>query len=192
MLLDGIFYDTVFKHIPIEDEAVWNATLAQWKAEALSVGEEGVFLAADYERQLVGRKQLVESEKNIHCYFLVKDGSLFASSLLEISYAMPESENAWLKLLNITLQPSLFLALERKTLDGISEAYPVIAHSIIHVLTLTFKEHPSKVLKIFGRTEEIRGLFVLIVSGGILNSALEMLGLSVKLEGNWLVLTKIS
>lgn len=182
---------TVFKHISILDEATWSATLAQWKAEAFAVGDEGVFLAADYERQLIGRKQLVESEKNLHCYFLVKDGCSFASSLLEIAHAMPESESAWLKLLNITLQPSLSLALDRRTLEGFKEAFPVIAQSIIHVLKLTFEEHPSKVLKIFGRTEGIRELFVLIVSGETLHPVLEDLGLSAKLEGNWLVLTKV-
>lgn len=182
----------MFKHVLISDEAVWEATLTRWKTDALAVGEEGVFIASDVEQRLNWIRQLTLEEKNLHGYFLVKDGNSFASALLEISHAMPGTDAAWLKLLNITLQPSLSFALEQRTLGGFNEAFPVLTQSIIHVLKLTFDEHPSKVLKIYGRTEEVRGLFAAIASSGVLSSGLEMFGLSVKFEGNWLVLTKIS
>ncbi len=191
MLLDGIFYNTVFKHVPISDEATWKATLTQWKADALALGEEGVFIVSDVEKQLDWLKNQYETEKDIHNYFLVKEGNLFASSILEMAHAMPKSEDAWLKLLSLTLRPAL-MPREGMGTDAMTEGFTTIVSSVVFAVAFIFNEHLSKELKIFGRTPEIRRLFDAIITSGILNSELDRLGLMGKLEGNWLVLTKIS
>jgi len=180
----------MFDRVPVTNEDVWRATFDQWKSDALAIGEEGVFLSADIEQQLNGLKVKKACDKDIYCYFLVKKGNMFASSLLEVAHAMPNSSNPWLKLLDITLQPSL-LPLEGKTTEALKETFLVLGQSIVHVIGLTFDEHPSTKLKIYGRTAEMRNLFAAIISTGILDSALEALHLSAALEGNWLVLTKI-
>lgn len=135
-------------------------------------------------------KQLTESEDNLHCYFLVKNGKPFAVSILEVSHALPKSDKPWLKLLNITLQPSL-LPIGDNSSETLKEAFSVLAHSITHAIDLIFHELPSKKLKIYGRTPEMVSLFRAIISAGFLDAALDAIQLTIKLEGNWLVLAKI-
>jgi len=97
----------MFHRTPIADPQIWQSTLDQWRADAQALGDEGVFLSYDIENHFKGLKELTEREKNLHCYFLVKNGKTFASSILEVSHALPQSERPWLKLLNLTLRPGL-------------------------------------------------------------------------------------
>jgi hypothetical protein len=180
----------MFKHIPISNDAIWQATLAQWKSDALALGDEGVFISLDVEQRLNGLKQQTECEDNLHCYFLVKNGNGFASSILEVSHALPKSDKAWLKLLNITIQPSLLPIGDRAT-EIFKEAFTVLAYSISHAIELISHEHPSKELKIYGRTPEMVSLFKAIISTDVLNTVLDTFQLAIRLEGNWLVLVKV-
>jgi hypothetical protein len=180
----------MFQRIVIGNAQVWQATLDQWKKDAQALGDEGVFLSFDVEQRLNGLKQLTKREKNHHCYFLVKKGNPYASSLLEVSHALPTSDKPWLKLLNITLQPSL-LQIGDNSPETLKEAFLVLAYSITHAIGLIFHEHPSTKLKIYGRTQEMVYLFKAIISTGKLDKELDALQLAPKLEGNWLVLAKI-
>ncbi len=175
----------MFSHIPISDKTVWEATIKQWKIDAEAF-EEGAFIAADVERKLTALKKEAETQQDIHCYFIVKKGETVASSLLETSYAMPKSSAPWVKLLDITLRPSL-LTLEREKLR---EAYIILAYSITHAIDLIFNEHPSNLLKILGRTVEMLGLLQAIVSTGEIDSVAAKYQLDAKIEGKWLVLAK--
>lgn len=179
----------MFKHIPITDQKLWENTLSQWKEETLSFGDDGVFLASDIEQRLNGLKQQTEREKHFYCYFLVRDGAEFASSLLEISHAMPKSKSAWLKLLSITIRPSLIYAADGDAAN-FKEAFTVLAFSITHAMELMFREHKSKELKIYGRTPEMVYFFKAIVSTGQLDTVLDTLGVDARLEGRWLVLSR--
>ena len=179
----------MFHRTPIADPKIWQATLEQWRAEAQALGDEGVFLSFDVEQRLNGLKQLTESEDNLHCYFLVKNGKPFAVSILEVSHALPKSDKPWLKLLNITLQPSL-LPIGDNSSEILKEAFSVLAHSITHAIDLIFTKSFKK-LKIYGRTPEMVSLFRAIISAGFLDAALDAIQLTIKLEGNWLVLAKI-
>ena len=178
----------MFRHIPITDAAIWQDTLEHWKAEAQAIGDEGVFLSFDVEQRLNGLKLQSEREENLHCYFLVKNGNRFASSVLEVSHALPNSDKPWLKLLNITLCPSL--QPPYKAVEALKEAFSVLVHSITHVVELIFHEHPSKELKIYGRTPEMVSLFEGVVSSGILDTPLDALQLSIRIESKWLVLSR--
>ena len=97
----------MFRYVTINDEAVWAATIAKWKEDAKSLGDEGVFIIVDVEQRLNRAKQQTHIGQNLHGYFLIKKGNDYASSLMEFSHAMPKSKKPWLKLLEITLQPSL-------------------------------------------------------------------------------------
>lgn len=174
-----------YKHILANQEATWQATVKQWKLDAKKYGDEGVFLEQDLERRLNAAK--ASTGKDINHYFVVKKGDTVASSLLETSHAMSRSSAAWLKLLNITLRPSLLV-----DPDNLREAFTVLAASITHSIDLIFQEHPSKELKIYGRTTEMRNLFRAIVSAGKIDSVLEKYKLNAKIAGTWLVLEKRS
>lgn len=179
----------MYKHISIADNDIWQATIDQWKIDALSLGDEGVFVALDVERRLNGLKLQAEREANLHCYFLVKNGTSVASSVLEVSHAMPASQDPWLKLLNISFRP-IFLPQESKPTEIIKETIEVLVFSIAHVIELIFHEHPSTKLKIFARTPEMYSFFQVIVGTEKLDTVLDPLQLSIKLEGKWLVLEK--
>lgn len=180
---------TVFKLVPISNDSTWQATIDQWKADALAIGDEGVFLSSDIEQRLTWLKKQSETEKDIHNYFLVKEGSLVASSLLEMAHAMPKSEDAWLKFLSLTLHPSI-TPREGMGIEAMTEGFTVIVSSVVFAIGLIFTKHVSKELKIYGRTSEICKLFDGIISSGVLNTELDKLGLLGRLEGKWLVLTK--
>jgi hypothetical protein len=180
----------MFRHVLISDPKVWQATLDQWTAEAQALGDEGVFLSFDIEQHLNGLKQLTERERDLHGYFLVENGKHFAASVLEVSHALLKSDRPWLKLLNITIRPAL-LPIGDNSSEILKEAFSVLAHSISHAIELIFHEHPSTKLKIYGRTPEMVSLFRAIISAGILDAALDAIQLTIKLEGNWLVLAKI-
>ena len=173
----------MFKHIPASDNTVWQATAKQWKSDTMAYGDEGVFIVQDIERQLDAAKN--ETGKDINYYFLVKKEETVASSLLETSYAMAKSSKPWLKLLHITLRPSLLA-----NLDGLKEAFLVLSYSITHSIDLIFNEHPSKELKIYGRTVEMLNLFQAIVSAGKLDSVLGKYKLDARIVGKWLILAK--
>lgn len=183
----------MFDRVPISDSAIWEATFEDWKGKAATLGEEGILIFSEIEYRLTSLKSLAEKEENFHCYFLVRKGQKVASSLLEISHAMPNSEKPWLKLLNITLSPKI-LPLnggEKNIALVLKEAFEVLASSASHAIELIFHEHPSVELKIYGRTPEMWGLFTGIISSGILDSVLEPFGLTPRLEGKWLVFAKI-
>jgi hypothetical protein len=179
----------MFRHIPITDDTIWLPTLERWKAEALALGDEGVFVAFDVEERFCRLKRQTENEKDLHCYFLVKNGNNFASSILEVSHALPKSNKPWLKLLDISLQPSL-LPVEGKEYTALKEAFLVSAYSISHAIGLIFNELPSKELKVYGRTPEMKNLFTAIVSTTELDQALDLFQLSIRLEGSWLILER--
>jgi hypothetical protein len=179
----------MYAHIPISNKDVWQATLDQWKKDTFALGDEGVFISLDIERRLDGLKHQTESIDNLHCYFLVKKDTLVASSILEVTHAMPKSDDPWLKLLNITFRP-IFLPQDTKPTEIIKETIEVLIFSIVHVIELIFHEHPSTKLKIFARTPEMNNFFQMIVGLDKLETALDPLQLSIRLEGRWLVLVK--
>jgi len=181
----------MFKHVDINDKEVWENTLEKWPEEALALGDEGVFLSLDIQTKLNCLKQQVEKEKNFHCYFLVKTGNIYASSLLEISHALPKAEDSWVKLLNITLQPSLLPMSSGISAENFREAVNVLAYSITHAISLIFEEHRAKILKIYLRTNEMEELAKALISTGKLEMTAESYQLTARLEGRWLIIERI-
>jgi hypothetical protein len=181
----------MYKHVLISDTKIWEATIASWPNEAKKLGDEGVFLSLDIETKLKCLKQQVEKEENFHCYFLVKTGSICASALLEISHALPKAEDSWVKLLNITLQPSLLPMSAGVSAEIFKEAVTVLAFSITHAISLIFEEHKAKTLKIYCRTNEMQELVKVLVSTDKLEMATDSYQLSARLEGKWLIIERV-
>lgn len=179
----------MYEHVLITDDAVWQQTHDSWMADANALGDEGVFLSRDAVSRLHTLRAQTENHDHIHCYFLLKNGCDSASAILEVSHACATSAKPWLKLLNITLRPSL-LPKENWSAKEMKQAFEVVVYCITHSIRLIFNEHPSQELKIYGRTQEMINLFEGIVSTGQLDTVLEAIGLSVKIEGRWLVLFK--
>jgi hypothetical protein len=76
------------------------------------------------------------------------------------------------------------------SLEILKEGYLVIARSIMHSIELIFHELTATKLKIYGRTPEMVSFFKGIISAGFLDAALDAINLTMKLEGNWLVIAK--
>lgn len=178
----------MFKHVGINDKKTWDFTLSKWKKEVRVLGDEGVFLALDIEKRFLGLKQLAGKESNVHGYFLVKKKNTCASSLLEVAHALPNFKKPWLKLLQITLRPSLLPASNGGKVS--EEAAKVLVNSVSHAIDLIYKEHPSSELKVYGRTLEMKALFDCMVESPDLIKQMDNIGLGVKTEGNWLIILK--
>jgi hypothetical protein len=182
----------MYTSVAIIEDAIYKPTLASWTAEAADLGEEGVFIEREIDLRLSSLRGQSEAERNIHGYFIVKNGEEIASSLLEISHAMPGTEKSWLKLLNVTLRPTLLPSYNGDgNLELMKETFQVSAISIMKAVELTFHELPSKELKIYGRTSEMQSLFKSIITAGALDDVLETIGLAARLESRWLVLAKV-
>lgn len=182
-------FPAMFRLAPISDTDIWNNTVVKWREEAAAIGDEGLIFTQDIELKLDSHRRIAEQETNIHCYFLVKNGNRYASSVIEVSHACPTLDESWIKLLDVTLKPKYF-PIDSMTAEEMIEAYNVLASSIIHTVDMLLKVHPAKQLKIYGRTSEMVHLFHGIIYHKILDVALDALRLSAKLEHKWLVLTR--
>jgi len=181
----------MFRLEPITNNDVWQATLDAWKRDASESSDEGVFLESDVNSRLHWQREQAESAANSHGYFIVENGQQIASSLLEVNHAMPNSNKPWLKLLSISLRPSLVLDVnEGANEEALKKVFVVLVSSIVHATELIFHQHPSRELKIYGRTPEMMSLFKGIVSAGALDAVLESIGLSARVESKWLVLAR--
>lgn len=181
----------MFRLVKITTDGLWEETLAAWKEQAEAAGDEGVFLLAEIEQKFTWAKALAEQDPNNHCYFLVETGSNIASSLLEFSHAKPKSARPWLKMLRLTLAPPLSVSLvDPSDIEMLKKTFLVVASSVTHAIELIFHTHPSSMLKIYAKDQEMLGFFRSMVTNGTIDPLLDAIELKARLESRWLVLEK--
>lgn len=96
-----------------------HSIISQWKTDALAVGEEGVFISSDIEQRLTWLKNQQEKEANTYNYFLIRDGEEWASSLLEMAHALPNSEFVILKFRYISILQYFIYLVKLLSLKGV-------------------------------------------------------------------------
>lgn len=117
---------------------------------------------------------------------VVEDGRESAVALLVISHARARSESAYLKMLDIYVQPTLNLA---DTEPNYSELAWVAATAIVGCLELTYEDFPSQQLKVY-TTLPLDKEFMSAIATAVFGQGEMADHYDLKSHGNWLVLTK--
>jgi hypothetical protein len=175
------------------DSQLVRSTHTAWSDQLTRLSSpEDYVLVSHYERILLWIQNFTDGlnvSKGENWYGLVDVQQGYPVALLELIHARPESDAPWLKLLNLYVEPRLDV--EKRELGDsstISEAAEVVVASITEALILTFEDLPSAQLKIYGRTEQMKGFF----EGLVATFDDPVPGIKVKLEGRWLVFDKRS
>jgi hypothetical protein len=170
---------------------ILSSTLNEWGIQANKLGDIGVLLVADIERKLEWAMKHEKSDSASHTYCLLDENECYARSVVEITQVLPKSDNARLKLLDITLEPNLNVeAKEEGDAETFKETFDILSQSIVESLSLIFSDLPSSELKIYGRTDRMAGMFDRMRTSGKLDDVLARCGLSVRQECKWLVFYK--
>jgi hypothetical protein len=180
-----------FSHITPE---IIEATRKEWLRQVDKINQEDdIVLPSNYERVVDWADKSIRSEEEVyaqpHGVLTQGEETMYAKAILKLTYARNRTP-PYIKLLEIHLEPRLDL--EGRDQIGYAltkEARRVVSQALINSLKLTFDKFPSPRLKVYGRTEQMRSFYDLIVVN-IEESDFLPEGLDVERQGSWLVLNK--
>ena len=168
------------------DTALFETTKTEWERQAGCLGDIGLLIQSD-----IGRVFQWVKSNNLHNYALVREGCAYASAIIEITHALPNSETPYLKVLDIKLEPNLNLEIQDQEDESVlKQIFDVQMYALIYSITLIFSELPSTKLKIYGRTDLMVGMFNGVISAGKIDDTLSKLGLTIRRESKWLVIDR--
>lgn len=96
-----------------------------------AIARAAAFVAGDYD-------------KNQYAYAFIQNEKVDA--LLLLSHACPQSDRSWLKVLEITLSPTL---VDNEAPVSADTLIKMFAHIVMDVAEMTDNEHPSNKIKIY-------------------------------------------
>lgn len=167
------------------DDASLKATATAWKKELSKHQTE--LMPSVHEGKLAWvqtHMNYKEADGGTLAYGVFERGYSQALAVVDIVYTKKGLN--WLKMLDLTLSPSLDLAFNAESFDfhTISGVY---AATIIGSIRLTKTAHPSKITKLYGRSGTslafLKGFGAYMEQANHANN----LGLKVSMEGRWLV-----
>ncbi len=170
------------------DNDILSATKNNWIEQANDLGDFGVMVADDVTSMLDAID--TDSTGNEHTYFLIKDGETHGRAFLKIMHAAPHRDDSWLKLLKVRLEPNLNLeGKETESDKDASDMFEVLAAVIFESIKLIFN-NDIRTIKIYGRTEEMRIMFLALLTDKPLKNLFLDKGLDARKEGAWFVVEK--
>ena len=168
------------------------STREEWSRQVKSINQdEDIVLPTNYERVVDWAEKTVESEDEIYARPHGVTSELdsepdYAKALLKLTYAHNRNP-AYVKLLEIHLEPKLDLeGREQIDFSDRKGARRVVSNALVNSLKLTFADLPSSKLKVYGRTEQMKSFFDLII-GNLEEDGLLPDGLDIERQGSWLV-----
>ena len=164
-------------------------TKERWEQQVAEFAEpEAQITANRYERLLEWAIAHANDTDDGYVYGLVHEDEGYAHAILTLTHARPKSKNAWLKVLEVRLEPQLDDDV-RDSLDAAyyGRAYDILSASILLSLEKTFRDHPAKQLKVYGRSPEMQRLFDFFV---FVSEKREDFVYKVQKQGKWLVFDK--
>ncbi|BFI95960.1 MAG: hypothetical protein RSP_14700 [Rhodanobacter sp.] len=178
-----------FEFVPAVTPGLFNATRDAWQTQLRENPEntsETYYSAglAYLERALDGGVFGADGAGGLSA--VVENGNSFASALIVISHAKAKTDDAYLKMLNIYVQPNLNLA---DSEPNYAELAWIAANAIVGGLGLTYKHYPSRQLKIhtvFPLDKE----FLTAVMTVMMREREFSQNYDVSFHANWLVVTK--
>jgi len=114
-------------------------------------------------------------------YGVFSDGAAVASALVTLVHARPKSQNPWLKLMDVYVEPSLDVA---QAEPNVGQLAWIAATAVTGALALTYDVMGAKELKIWANVPMTKE-FVTAVSTALFDGAFV-----VGSHGNWLIVTR--
>lgn len=172
--------------VPLTFEII-SLTKAAWNEQLDSFSDdEDVMLATSYRSRLSFMAESLEGTGPGFYGLIGEEG--YARSVLELTHRRGGSRSQ-LRLLNIHLEPKLDVENRDRGQMDVREAVFLLTRSISEALRLTFDEHPSNELKVYVRTDHVKG-FLEVIASQLESGTAGIPGLSIDTEGRWLVFKK--
>lgn len=165
------------------DATSFPSTKRVWEKQLID--NSGAVFASDYQRILDWAGECVGNDGiqgHSFAYGIFRGNSHHADAIVELVYTKPARK--WLKLLNLHLCPSVDLSFHTQDID-IKQLSTIFAAAVVGTVRLTSTAHPTKVTKLYGRS----GTLLSFLKGlGAYIENQNIPGLSVSIEGRWLVM----
>ena len=178
-----------FAFVSPVDQGLLDRTKAAWSQQLTENSENtsATYYAAglDYCERTLDGKTLASDGGGCLCA-VVEKGKDTAAALLVVSHAKAMGDKAFLKMLDVYVQPNLNLA---DTEPNYSELAWIAAMAIVGCLGLTYDEYPSQQLKLH-TAFPLDKAFMSAVTAVIFGQGELAEHYEVTHHGNWLVLTK--
>lgn len=180
-----------FNFVPSVDRYLFNTTRGAWQAqlEEFSENTSQTFYSAglEYLERAINAYGGVFSPDGGGCVCaVIEDGNEHASALIVVSHARARSDDAFLKMLNVYVQPSLNLA---DVSPNLAELAWIAATSIIGCLGMTYEQYPSRQLKIHTGVPLDKEFLTAVTTAMLGNKDFEE-NYEVDGHGTWIVVTK--
>ncbi len=171
------------------DKNIIAETRDKWISQANALDDFGVMVADDVNNIFDNLEP--KTTDNEYTYFLIKNSETHGRAFLKIMHAAPHrKDESWFKLLKIRLEPNLNLeGKDAKSGDDASGMFEVLAAAIFESINLIFT-NDIRTVKIYGRTEEMRIMFLAVLTNEPLKKLFSDKGLNARQEGAWLVVEK--
>lgn len=158
------------------------ATRTAWDAQLRTHRKD--LIASEYQRILDWAAGHIRYGGSQHtfAYGIFDKASSEAEAVAEVIYSKAGAR--WLKLLNLHLCPAVDLSFATQDVD-IRRLTSIFAAAVVGAFELTSTSHPTKVLKLYGRSGTL--LAFLKGVGTYIESNLKVTGIKVSIEGRWLV-----
>jgi hypothetical protein len=179
-----------FKFVSPVDTALFEATKIAWQKQLEdNLGN----ISAPYYEAGLAYCELVAAGKSAFAdgsgclCAVVEDDNQSASALLVVSHAKPKSDNAFLKMLDVFVQPNLNLA---DTEPKYPELAWIAAVAIIGCLGLTYADYPSRQLKMHTAFPLDNAFMIGLTTAIFRDDSNWAENYELSAHGSWVVLTK--
>jgi len=165
------------------DGAKFEATQVSWMSTVEDLGLPPL----EYEKTI----SWVES----HIQYDVKNGDSYAYgifqnerddavAIVDIVHSTRVRDAGLIKMLEVTMGPAL--APSKITTESYAELLGIYSEAIVGTIALTAEAHPARIVKLFGRDDDLMKLFVAL---NVQLNAQTDAPIKSKLEGRWLVIS---
>lgn len=178
-----------FQFVPDIDQQLFDVTRGAWQSQLSENPEntsEAYYTAGlTFLQTVIGGGAFGADNKGCVCA-VVEDGNSFAAALIVVSHAKAKTTDAYLKMLDVYVQPTLNLA---DAGPNYAELAWIASTAIIGGLGLTYETFPSKQLKIHTVFPLDKGFFIAITTA-MMQQREFAANYDVSYHANWLVVNK--
>lgn len=164
------------------DAAKLEATRLSWMSTVEDLG----LPALEYEktiRWVESHTQYDVKNGDSYAYGIFQEDRSDAVAIVDIVHSLRVRDAGLIKMLEVTMGPAL--APSKITTESYAEILGIYSQAIVGTIALT-AEHPARIVKLFGRDDDLMKLFVAL--NVHLNSQKDA-PIKSKLEGRWLVIS---
>lgn len=165
------------------DEELFDRTKAEWSRQ-LEAHSDDIYQPYYQQKIDWAEKRLNDDTGSLHVYAITsQELGNHAVAIIELNHAMPKSDNGWLKMMSMTVQPIFDVSVGQA--DNHTLAI-IAARCITESYGLIFNEHPSATLKVVGNNSISIDFLKAIAT------TLQDLKIKAYTQGQWLVIERFN